>query len=202
MSLQIALLTLPIWLLALCVHEFAHAWTAVRLGDPTPRWQGRLTLNPRVHLSLLGTLMIFLVGLGWANPVQVNTRNLNNPKVDMAWIALAGPLANILMAIAFAGLYHIIVPYLPFTRTGIYGELFLRLGVYINAALFVLNMLPIPPLDGSKLLALIAPSHWYRFLMVLEQYGVLILFFLLAMLNFGRTIGAGATAIVRLLGVG
>lgn len=202
MRLEFILLTLPIWLLALCVHEYAHAWAAVRLGDPTPRWQGRLTLDPRVHLSLLGTLMIFLVGLGWANPVQVNPRNLKNPKTDMALIALAGPLSNIAMAVAFALLYHIIVPQLPFTRAGVYGALFLRYGVYINAVLFVLNMLPLPPLDGSKLLRLVAPPHWNRSLMWLEQYGVLILFLLLALLGFGRTIGSGAGWIMDLLGVG
>lgn len=201
MSFEILLLTLPIWLSALCLHEYAHAWTAVRLGDPTPRWQGRLTLNPRVHLSLIGTLMILLAGIGWANPVQVNPRNLSKPKTDMAWIALAGPFTNVVLAALFAALYHAVAPHLPPTRVGFYGVLFLRYGVYINALLFVFNMVPIPPLDGSKLLDLIAPRKWYRALLFLEQYGVLILFFLIVILGFGRTVGTAAGAIMALLGV-
>lgn len=201
MRLETLLLTLPIWVLALCVHEYAHAWTAVRLGDPTPKWQGRLTLNPRAHLSLVGTIMILLVNLGWAEPVQVNTRNLKNPRTDMVWIALAGPLTNIVMAVAFAALYHLVAPQVPFTRLGINVVMFLRYGVYINTALFVLNMLPIPPLDGSKLLARLAPRRWNYSLMILEQYGVLILFALIVLLRFGQLIGQAAIRITGWLGV-
>lgn len=201
MSLESLLIYFPIFVLALCLHEYAHAWTAVRLGDPTPRWQGRLTLNPKVHLSLVGTILFALSGIGWANPVHVNPRNLNNPKSDMLKIALAGPLANLAQAVIFAILYHLLVPHLPITRPGLIVYNVLIAGIHLNAMLFVFNLIPVPPLDGSKILARFAPARWSHGLFILEQYGVLILLLLMVFLNLGRTINILAQGIMRMLGV-
>lgn len=200
LQLESLVVYVPLFLLAISVHEYAHAYVAVRLGDPTPRYQGRLTLNFTRHISLVGTLMLVLFGLGWAKPVQVNARNLKHPVRDMFWIALAGPLANIGLAILFSFLFHTLQGTLPFStlKNTILTVLFA--GVQLNVLLFLFNLLPIPPLDGSKILARYVPSRWHRIFFVLDQYGILILFLLLYFLNLRGILGRLMWLVMQLFG--
>lgn len=150
------------------VHEFAHAAAAVALGDETPRRQGRYTLNPLVHIDIMGAILIFLVGFGWAKPVQWNPRNITvDRKLGSIIVSLAGPLSNLLMAIAAA----ILRPYVD-------GPLlanFLIFFIQINVLLFVFNLIPIPPLDGSHVLFALLPGDTFNLQMQLSRYGFLIL---------------------------
>lgn len=171
LPLRDLILWLPTFLLALAIHEWAHAYAAVRLGDPTPRLQGRLTLNPAAHLSLLGTLIFLVAGVGWAKPVQVNARNLKNPDWDMLWIALAGPASNLVQAIAYSILIHLFVPFTGLRSPII--ELFLG-GFQINIFLAVFNLLPVPPLDGWKIARPFLPRRWSYTVDGLEPIGFLV----------------------------
>lgn len=173
------LLSLPIALLSLSLHETAHGFAAWRLGDPTARNMGRLTLNPLKHLDPIGTLCMLLAGFGWAKPVPINTRNLRKPRRDMALCALAGPLSNLLLAIVFVLLLRFvgygwlaqIVPTSRFTfNLAYFSILFLYYGVYMNVTLAVFNLLPIPPLDGSRILFLLLPPRLYFKLAPYERY--------------------------------
>lgn len=176
---------------AITVHETAHGWVAYRCGDPTAKLLGRLTLNPIKHIDPLGTLVIpglllWLGGFvfGWAKPVPVTWRNLRNPRRDMALVAAAGPFANFVMAFFWAAILKIAVngQSAPFAYMA-------QIGVSINLVLMLLNLLPIPPLDGSRILAsFLSPVMAYR-LNQLENYGFLILVLLLATGVFGRLIG-------------
>lgn len=134
----------------LTVHEFSHAWVANRLGDPTAHREGRLTLNPLAHLDVLGTLMLFLVGIGWGKPVPVNPRNFDHPVRDEALTAFAGPLANLLLAIVAA------IPY-SYVPEGNPIQIFGGAVLDLSLVLFIFNMIPIPPLDGSKFIQLFVP---------------------------------------------
>ncbi|MSS72295.1 MAG: site-2 protease family protein [Candidatus Latescibacteria bacterium] len=149
------LLTLPPILFALTVHEFAHAWAANRLGDPTARMMGRLTMNPLAHLDPLGTLMIIIAHFGWGKPVPVDVRYLKRPKQDMLWIALAGPASNVISAAIFGLTFR----YLPDSAFLQWGEAvaMLHYAVIINLVLAFFNLIPLPPLDGSKVLAGLLP---------------------------------------------
>lgn len=163
-SLAVIFLTLP-------VHEFAHGLAAVKLGDNTPRWQGRLTLNPFAHIDYIGALCILLFGFGWAKPVQVNNFNFRNPKRDMALTAAAGPVSNLIMA--FAGyllfnLFYILTNSLGLVFLWYIGIFFLYVA-QINISLAVFNLIPIPPLDGSRLLFAFLPDKYYYKLMQYER---------------------------------
>jgi len=167
-------------LIAFTVHELAHAVTADYLGDPTPRRMGRITLNPLKHLDPFGTIMLIIAGFGWAKPVMVNPMNMRgNPRTSMAIVAIAGPLSNFVMA----GIAAI------FFRSGLVDINSLMAGadtlsltnllfqfLYINLALAFFNLLPVPPLDGSKILYAILPAEMVYRLRPLEQYGFMILF--------------------------
>lgn len=177
--------TLTVIFLTLPIHEFAHGFAAVKLGDDTPRWQGRLTLNPFAHIDYLGALCILFFGFGWAKPVQVNARNFDNPKRDMAITAFAGPLSNIVVAFIGMLLYNVCL--LVISLTGVASVLwhiaiFFNYIAQINVSLAVFNLIPIPPLDGSRLLAAFLPNRQYYALMRYERY---IYFGLLALLWFG-----------------
>ena len=175
------LLSLPTILIALSVHECAHAWAAYKLGDATAKNFGRMTINPLKHLDPLGVLCMIVAGFGWARPVPVNSRNLRNPKRDMVLISLAGPASNIVLA--FIGLLILrilqvlVLPALSAAAIGTFGVdaiamllQFLMLFCMLNAGLAIFNLLPIPPLDGSHLLALILPSRIYFKYVRYERY--------------------------------
>lgn len=156
------------FLFALCFHEYAHGFVAKKLGDNTAQMMGRLTLNPVVHMDLLGTVALPLMAIifnspiffGWAKPVPVNARNLKNPKTDMFWVALAGPLSNILLAVigtlAIGGLTH----YVPITSTVKACIQILTVFIMTNLFLAIFNLLPLNPLDGGKVIARFLPPQW------------------------------------------
>jgi Zn-dependent protease len=178
-TIQSIVISLPPILVALTFHEFAHGYVALRFGDPTAKFMGRLTLNPLAHLDPLGTIMLILVRFGWAKPVPVNPRNLKNPRQDMLWIALAGPAMNLLLASITGLIIRIIIATQYAPTVGSLGAIFLQMlliSLYINLALAVFNLLPFPPLDGSKILAGMLPRKYDAFLMQLEHYGPNILF--------------------------
>jgi len=162
MSLEMALLLLPGLVIGLTVHEFAHAWSASLLGDDFPRRQGRVSLNPFRHLSFLGTLAIFLLPIGWGKPVQVNLYNFKHPKRDYLITSLAGPLANLLLAgICIALMQVTRLAYrhaLPSHSAVIVLHYALMLVGTINIVLATVNLIPIPPLDGSKIWLCLIPG--------------------------------------------
>jgi len=187
------LLMVPAIVLGLTIHEFAHGWTAYRLGDPTARYQGRLTLNPAAHIDVIGLIMLFIAGFGWAKPVPVNPVNLRgNMRRSMMLVSLAGPAANLVLAVAGAialglGLWHI----------SLGREIVVEI-IRINVVLAVFNLLPVPPLDGSKILAGLLPGR-QEWLYTLENYGVIILLVLLFTGIIGRVLGFIISPLYRLL---
>lgn len=164
-------------LLAIAVHEFAHAYAADRLGDPTPRVQGRLTLNPLVHLDPIGTALLVLAGFGWGKPVQFDPYNLSNPRRDAAIISFAGPLSNLILASIAAFLFNFGL-FQNFESGLLYGILFRF--VYLNILLAIFNLIPVHPLDGGKILVGLLPDSiahdWDR---ILQQYGMVLLIILI-----------------------
>lgn len=177
------LLSIPAILIAITFHEYAHGWVAYKLGDPTPKFYGRLTLNPLAHLDPIGTIMLLIFRFGWAKPVPINPNNFNNYRRDTILVSIAGPSANFLLAILFALIGRIFMPLyiVPI-------NMFLSISVYINIALAIFNLLPIPPLDGSKLLLLLLPYRYMYVMEFLEQYGFIIVVMLIAFTDFIRVI--------------
>ncbi len=175
--IQQIIILAPPFLFALTIHEYSHGMVAYRLGDPTARDLGRLTLNPLKHLDPLGVLAFIIMKIGWAKPVPVNPRYFKNPLKDMIWVALAGPAANIMTAIASSLLAQLLLVFAAFIPTGIIHPLFQMLGasIWINIILAVFNLLPIPPLDGSKVLMGILPPRQAALFARLEPFGFLIL---------------------------
>ena len=172
------LLQIPIIMLILPFHEVAHGYVAYKLGDPTARSMGRLTLNPLKHFDLIGFAMMLLVGFGWAKPVPINTRYFKKPKRDMALTALAGPLSNIILAVVFALLlrimYAVLAAFPPTSEFTVniyfWTRELLMSGVVLNVAFAVFNMIPVPPFDGSRILFSFLPSDLYFKIMRYEQY--------------------------------
>lgn len=174
--------------IALTIHEFAHAWVADKLGDPTPRYQGRVTLDPRAHLDPLGTLALLLVRFGWGKPVQFDPYNLAHPIRDTALIALAGPLINLVFA-SFLGI-AIQLNLIPF----LWLNLALAQVVIINVYLAIFNLVPVHPLDGSKILmAILPPDTAQEYEEFMHRYGIFVL--LLLIFPWGN----GASPISRLI---
>lgn len=178
-STQIAdiLLALPAVLWAISFHEFCHGWVAYQLGDPTARDAGRLTLNPLAHFDVVGALMLLLFHFGWAKPVPVDPRYFKDPRRDMLLVSIAGITGNILTAFVVA----LTIKYIPgpFMAIPALGRVMILM-VYVNVGIAVFNLIPIPPLDGSKLIYPFIPRAWMNGWFFLERYGFLVLLLLVA----------------------
>jgi len=169
-------------LMAITCHEVSHGYVANRFGDGTARSLGRLTLNPLKHLDVIGTLMVFVIGIGWAKPVPVNFKNLRNPKRDMVWVAAAGPVTNFILAfISAMGLRCGVaisgsLSFFPL-KEAVLSPILLMLAfsVYINLLLAIFNIIPVPPLDGGRVLAGLLPPRSAQALGRFEPYGMVII---------------------------
>lgn len=201
------LLFAPGFVFGLTFHEVAHGWVADKLGDPTARNAGRLTLNPLAHLDPIGSLMLIFAGFGWARPVPVNPLNLPNPRRDMLWVALAGPVANLLFALGLGLIFQIFLKG-QFERE-LFGSSILTLvifmGVQINVILAIFNLIPVPPLDGSRILVGLLPPSLTAGYEQFERIGPMLLFGLILLANFAGVpifnylINPFATPIMKLL---
>ena len=157
------LASLVVIFLVMPFHEWAHAFTAYKLGDTSVKYRKRLTLNPIEHIDPIGALLIIFVGFGWAKPVPIDDRNFKNPKVYMGLTALAGPVANLVAAIFGGLIFNALLTFAAgfcYSQFGIYVMMFLMYYVQLNITLAVFNLLPIPPLDGSKILFMFLPDKW------------------------------------------
>lgn len=198
------LLSLPVLLMAFSVHESAHGYVAYRLGDPTARNLGRITLNPAKHLDLLGTICMIIAHVGWAKPVPINTRNFKNPKRDMAITGAAGPVSNLCLAVLHLVLLRVIMTLFTdnwYKETVEYCNAYLNgtdfvaslgylisalclyilyLGVIMNISLAIFNLIPVPPFDGSRIFYAFLPAKWYFAVMKYERQIMLIFLLLFA----------------------
>ena len=187
LSIAIALLSIPIFMLALSVHETAHGVVAYKLGDPTAKSLGRLSLNPAKHFDMIGFIMLMVIGFGWAKPVPINTRYFKNPKRDMAIAATAGPLSNLLLALVFAlcfklysaSFYSPAFEEICFSTPWSLLGIFLYYGIRLNIMFAIFNLLPIPPFDGSRLLLAVLPTRIYFKIQQYERYILIALVVLL-----------------------
>jgi Zn-dependent protease len=164
--------TVPALLISITVHEFAHAYVAVKQGDPTPERYGRLSLNPLDHLDPIGTLMLLIFRFGWAKPVPINPLNFIHRKSGIVWTSLAGPISNILLMILSMLLYFVLFR-IHWINDGL--QTFFIAMIYINLALALFNLLPFPPLDGSRLITVLIPQKYSHISDFLERYGFLLL---------------------------
>jgi Zn-dependent protease len=193
---QIIIWALPV-LVAVVFHEVAHGWVAYRLGDPTAKQLGRLTLNPFAHVDLFGTILVPLMLIianspfvfGYAKPVPINYHNLRNPKRDMIWVAAAGPVTNLVLAAVCTGIWRLVAPMtgaqgVPFSLSSLVDffapvVLMAQSGILINVTLAVFNMLPLPPLDGGRVLVGLLPQPLSLTIARIEPFGFIILIVLL-----------------------
>lgn len=179
---------IPVFLLALTLHEFGHAWTALKFGDPTAKLQGRVTLDPLKHLDLMGTICMFILQFGWAKPVPVNPANFRPDQRRQAelWVSLAGIIANLLQAVAYAAVWRVLLLVDP---NMLYGSPFLQrfllLGVLVNLALAIFNLLPVYPLDGAHVMKNLLPLRQaIPFIEFSQRYGAMILLGLILVGSF------------------
>lgn len=191
------LLLIPVLLFSLSFHEYSHGRVADILGDPTPREAGRITLNPLAHLDLMGSLVLIMTRrFGWAKPVPVNPTYFHNPRQGMMLVGLAGPLSNLLLAFLFSLFFRFFRT--PSFLSWLYGlggnsliiivRDFLSLALIVNVALALFNLIPVPPLDGSRILQGVLPRRYDGFFHQLEGYGMFIIFFLALSGILGRVI--------------
>ncbi len=191
--LAFVLVVVPL-LYSVIIHEVAHGWVAYSMGDPTAKWSGRLSLNPIRHLDPIGTLMVFLVGFGWAKPVPVNFNNISDRRKGLIFVSSAGIIANILFAFAALLLFRMFS-----TSTSGIAAILVYYLVQINITLAALNLIPIPPLDGSKILMGVAPERVRYFLTRMEPYGFFIIIGLLYLGLLDPLIGFFREIIVTLI---
>ena len=187
-------------LLCITLHEFAHGAVAYLLGDRTARQRGRLSLNPLRHMDLFGLILLAFAGFGWAKPVPINPRNFKHPKLGMALCAFAGPVANVLiciMAYLLAPLVFDLLAALHWGEASVHFTRFLVLCAQLSAGMAVFNLLPIPPLDGSKLLFALLPDKIYFALMRYERYGVVVLALLMMSGVLNGVLGATQQLLLR-----
>ncbi len=196
------LVGIPTTLLALSVHEAAHGFVSTRLGDPTPRYQGRLTLNPMAHLDLMGTLLMIITGFGWAKPVQVNPRYYKNQRSGMALVAAAGPISNFLLA--FLGILIGAAAILICGRLGAVGAVdtisrIMYFFAFRNLCFMVFNLIPMPPLDGFKVAGMFIPNRIYYQVLRYEQYVIFAIMALSLLGAFDMVIGTGVNFFLNLI---
>jgi len=184
--LDILLPSIVVLVFSLSFHEAAHAWTANRLGDPTARLLGRLTLNPLAHIDWIGTVLFPLIAMysglpliGWAKPVPVNSRNLQSPRRDFAIVALAGPVSNLILAVGAAGLLMVWPGVRSGASVGTIPVAVLTTTVVLNVLLAVFNLIPVPPLDGGNVLAGVVAEPVARAIDAVRPYGFLVLYALI-----------------------
>lgn len=181
---KISIMLVPA-LLAVTLHEVAHGYIAERFGDPTARLLGRLTLNPLKHLDPIGTLALIIFQFGWARPVPVNYKNLRHPKGDMLWVALAGPVTNLCLAALSALLMRSLIimqgssNFREFVHILEPLSLMAAFSLYINVILGIFNLIPIPPLDGGRVLSALLPDRYSVFINRLEYFGFIIILFVI-----------------------
>jgi len=194
------LLNAAITLIALTGHELAHAWVSTKLGDPTSRFEGRLTINPLAHLDLVGTILMIITGFGWAKPVGINPRYYKDVKKGTALTAIAGPLANLIMAFTGLLIYAIffILHYKVGLNAGVVSAVeFITVSFAVrNLCFMVFNLIPIPPLDGSKVLGLFLSNRTYYTMLQYERYCMYLIMFLSLTGAFGSIIGTGVDIVL------
>ena len=195
LSLEQILYNLPAIIFAFTIHEYMHAYVSDRLGDPTPRSNGRLTLNPIVHIDWIGLLMVVLLGFGWAKPVQTNPRYYQNQTKGRVLVSLAGPLSNLAIAfVAFAFVYFSA----SFLNSHPMLSNYLYPFLWINIMLFAFNILPVPPLDGFTLLEVGVHPSKYKVLHSIRQYGFMVLILLSFVGVLGAYISLAYTLVIKL----
>lgn len=200
-QIKLLIYTAPATLLAISAHEFAHGLVSYWLGDPTPKRDGRLSLNPLHHLDLVGTICMLVFRFGWAKPVKVNPQYYKNPKQGMALTALAGPVMNLILAFLFLGIFVGLFHVTEGSTEGMLGYLMLlsQYTAIMNIGLGVFNLIPIPPLDGSKVLGIFLPQRTYFQLMRYERYGGLLMIVLLYTGVLSRPLGILRDGLLELM---
>ena len=200
-NLKSIIISVPITLIALTFHEVAHGWVSGKLGDPTPERNGRMTLNPMAHLDLYGTLLMILTGFGWAKPVVVNPMYYKDRKKGMALVGIAGPVMNLLLAFAGVLVFGVIalIGVKLGAKSGFMNTLsyIAQLFVVRNLGFAVFNLIPIPPLDGSRVVSMFLPDNAYYKLTSLERYSMILIMLLALTGVFDTVIGTGVSVLYR-----